>query len=433
MKSRIWTYIVAMAVFAVLAAPIRSAAQDHEGNTRYQIINLGELPGGTTAYGNSINNRGWVLGESGISPGNWPVVTHATLWRNGVATDLGTLGGPASGIDWVQKNDRGLIAVISQTANIDPNNEDFCNFPFNTDLACLGAVWQNGVLTALPTLGGYNAYPGGLNNRGQIVGAAETSNQDPTCAPPQVLDFEAVIWGPKPGQIQALPPFSGDSIGVALGINDWGQVVGVSGGCAPYGQSIVHALLWQDGRPFDLGNLGSANGTVPFVINNRGQVVGYSVLADGVTTHAFLWTKENHMQDLGTLPGDVFSSAGGISDKGQVVGGSCDASGNCRVFLWENGVMSDLNTLVCPGTSLYLNDNGIGGPDINDRGEIAGGAYDPNTGDSPVFLAVPTDHCEAGSSGSSVGQKVIPPENVREQLRQRKGFGRFGTGMNGAR
>jgi len=420
-----------MAVFAVLAAPIRTAAQGDEGHTHYQVINLGELPGGTTAYGNSINNRGWVLGESGISSGNWPVVTHATLWRNGVITDLGTLGGPASGIDWVQKNDRGLIAVISQTADIDPNNENFCNFPFNTELTCLGAVWQDGVLTALPTLGGYNAYPGGVNNWGQIVGAAETSTQDPTCTPPQVLDFEAVIWGPKPGHIQALPPFPGDSIGVALGINDQGQVVGVSGGCAPYGQSIIHALLWQDGRPFDLGNLGSANGTVPFVVNNRGQV-GYSVLADGVTTHAFLWTKENRMQDLGTLPGDVFSSAGGISDKGQVVGGSCDASGNCRVFLWENGVMSDLNALVCPGTSLYLNDNGIGGPDINDRGEIAGGAYDPNTGDSPVFLAVPTDHCEAGSSGLSTGQKVILPENVREQLRQRKGSGRFGTGMIGA-
>ena len=305
MKSSIWTYIVAMAVFAVLAAPIRSAAQGDEGHTHCQVINLGTLPGGTTAYGATINNRGWVMGESGVDPGYWPVLTHATLWRNGLITDLGTLGGPGSGIDWVQKNDRGLIVVLSQTANVDPNNEDFCNFPFNTELTCLGAVWQNGVLTALPTLGGYNAYPGGVNNRGQIVGAAETNTQDPTCTPPQVLDFEAVIWGPKPGQIQALPPFPGDSVGVALGINDRGHVVGASGGCAPYGQSTVHALLWQDGRPFDLGSLGGQGGTVPFVINNLGEVVGYSDLADDVTTHAFLWTKENRMRDLGT--------AGGIS------------------------------------------------------------------------------------------------------------------------
>jgi probable HAF family extracellular repeat protein len=433
MKSSVSTYIAAIAVFAVLAAPARTAAQDGEGHTRYRVINLDLLPGGTTAYGASINNRGWVMGESGVSPGNWPVVTHATIWRNGVITDLGTLGGPGSGIDWVQKNNNGPIAILSQTANIDPNNEDFCNFPFNTDLTCLGAVWQNGVLTALPTLGGYNAYPGGSNNLGQIVGAAETSTQDPTCIAPQVLDYEAVIWGPKPGQIQVLPPFAGDSIGVALEINDWGQVVGVSGACAPYGLSTVHALLWQDGRPHNLGSLGGQNGTVPFVINDWGQVVGYSDLADNVTTHAFLWTPKNHMRDLGTLPGDVFSSASGINNIGQVVGGSCDDSGNCRDFLWSHGAMSDLNTLVCPGTSLYLTGNGIAGPDINDRGEITGGAYDPNTGDTPAFLAIPTQDCGAGSSGLSTGPKVVLPESVREQLRQRKGFGRLSTETIGAK
>ena len=429
MKSSIWTCIV---VFAVLAAPLRTTAQDDEGRTRYQVINLGALPGGTYAYGSGINNRGWVMGESGVVPGFYPVPTRAFVWRNGAMTDLGTLGGPSSGLDWVQKNDSGQIAILSQTADVDPNNENFCSFAFNSDLTCLGAVWQNGVLTALPTLGGYNAYPGGSNNRGQFVGAAETSTQDSACIAPQVLDYEAVIWGPKPGQIQELPPFPGDSVGIAFGINDKGQVVGVSGTCAPYAASTVHALLWQDGRPFDLGSLGGQNGTIPFVINNRGEVAGNSLLADGVTTHAFLWTKENHMQDLGTLPGDVFSSASGINNKGQVVGGSCDASGNCRDFLWDNGVMSDLNTLVCPGTSLYLTDNGVASPDNNDRGEIGGQGYDPNTGDFPAFLAIPTHHCEDGSSGSLTEQKAILPESVREQLRHRKGFGRLGTGMIGA-
>lgn len=431
MKSRLLTCIVAIAVFALLAAPIRTAAQNDEVHTRYQVINLGALPGGTYAYGSGINNRGWVMGESGIVPGFYPVPTRAFVWRNGVITDLGTLGGPSSGLDWVQKNDRGQIAILSQTVNVDPNNENFCSFAFNSELTCLGAVWQNGVLTALPTLGGYNAYPGGSNKHGQFVGAAEISTQDPTCIAPQVLDYEAVIWGPKPGQIQALPPFPGDSVGIAFDLNDHGQVVGVSGACAPYGQSIVHAVLWLAGHPVDLGNLGGQNGTIPFVINNRGEVAGYSLLADGVTTHAFLWTKENRMQDLGTLPGDVFSSASGINDAGQVVGGSCDANGTCRDFLWDNGVMSDLNTLVCPGTSLYLSDNGVASPDNNDRGEIAGQGYDSNTGDFLAFLAVPTDHCDDGSSGSFADKKAVLPENVREQRRQRRGFGRFEAGMIG--
>ena len=432
MKSRVWTCILAIAVFALLTAPIRTAAQDDERHTRYQVITLGALPGGTYAYGSGINNRGWVMGESGIVPGFYPVPTRAFVWRNGVITDLGTLGGPSSGLDWVQKNNRGQIAILSQTANVDPNNENFCSFAFNSELTCLGAVWQNGVLTALPTLGGYNAYPGGSNNRGQFVGAAETSTQDPTCIAPQVLDYEAVIWGPKPGQIQALPPFPGDSVGAALEINDMGQVVGATGPCAPYSQAIAHAVLWQDGQPMDLGSLGGQNGTVPFVINNSGQVVGFSDLADNVTTHAFLWTKGSHMRDLGALPGDVYSSASGINNLGQVVGGSCDASGNCRDFLWDDGVMSDLNTLVCPGTSLYLAGNGVAGSDINDRGEIAGQGYDSNTGDSLAFLAVPTDHCDDDPSGSFARKKAVLPENAGEQRRQRKSFGPFRTGMIGA-
>jgi len=58
----------------------------------------------------------------------------------------------------------------------------------------------------MPTLGGNNGYATGANNSGQVVGFAETANQDPTCVPPQVLDYEAVIWNPGQGSIQMLPP-----------------------------------------------------------------------------------------------------------------------------------------------------------------------------------------------------------------------------------
>jgi probable HAF family extracellular repeat protein len=81
-----------MGVFAMLAAPIWTAAQQHEQHTRYQVTSLGALPGATYAYGATINNRGWVKGESGVVPGSYPVPTHATVWRNGMITDLGTLG-----------------------------------------------------------------------------------------------------------------------------------------------------------------------------------------------------------------------------------------------------------------------------------------------------------------------------------------------------
>jgi uncharacterized membrane protein len=65
---------------------------------------------------------------------------------------------------------------------------------------------------------------------------------------------------------------------------------------------------------------------------------------------------------------------------------SCDAAGSCRAFLWENGVMKDLNTLVAPGSASVLTT----AQDINERGEITGRAFDPETGESPAFLATPT-------------------------------------------
>jgi probable HAF family extracellular repeat protein len=51
----------------------------------------------------------------------------------------------------------------------------------------------------------------------------------------------------------------------------------------------VHAFLWENGAMTDLGTLGG-NYSVAVVINERGQVVGYSLTASG-EEHAFLWTQ----------------------------------------------------------------------------------------------------------------------------------------------
>jgi probable HAF family extracellular repeat protein len=143
-------------------------------------------------------------------------------------------------------------------------------------------------MTALPTLGGNNGYAfGGVNNRGQIAGLAENSTHDPACPSPQVLDFEAVVWGPRPGQIQELPPLAGDTVGVALEMNDNGEAVGVTGLCSALSTSIQHAVLWQDGSAIDLGNLGSQLFNTAGAINERGQVVGQAGVTGDATFHAF--------------------------------------------------------------------------------------------------------------------------------------------------
>ncbi len=173
-----------------------------------------------------------------------------------------------------------------------------------------------------------------------------------------------------------------------------------------------------------------------FFVNGRGDVVGASDLPGDATAHGFLWNQDDGMHDLGTLPGDLSTFAVAINDVGQVVGQSCDENGNCRAFFWQSGVMTDLNALVLPGSTLYL----TGASDINNEGEIAGYAYDPNTGEAPAFLAIPCDdrHAEVagckdqanlltiGSGHDSQRPKVTLPRNVREQLSRMRSFGRFG-------
>src|SRR5438270_10282893 len=88
--------------------------------TQYQVSNLPSL-GGTSSGGNSINDQSWVAGYSRLLDRN----RHATLWRNGALTDLGTLGGPNSSVTWNVKNTSRIIVGISQTLTPEPLGESW--------------------------------------------------------------------------------------------------------------------------------------------------------------------------------------------------------------------------------------------------------------------------------------------------------------------
>jgi probable HAF family extracellular repeat protein len=168
---------------------------------------------------------------------------------------------------------------------------------------------------------------------------------------------------------------------------DQGQIVGATGICfANQPAASLHAVLWPDGPSggvIDLGNLGGTNSNIPFYISNRGQVVGLSGVPGNIYWHAFLWTADAGMKDLGTLPGDVYSWANTINNKNQAVGTSFPAIGNGRALIWQDDVIADLNTLVPPGSPLYL----LEAFGINDRGQIDGWGQLAN-GDLRGFLSM---------------------------------------------
>ncbi len=368
---------------------------------RYRLVTLDSL-GGSVSFAININNNGQASGTS-LLIGNQ--IEHAQIWEHPPRTiDLGTLGGPNSGIFQYNHGTPGQFVGWSETTNIDPFDENFCGF--GTSHVCLGFSWQHGKMRSLPTLGGNNDNTNDVNARGQMAGAAETSTKDPSCSPPHVLDYLGVIWQPN-GKITTLPPYSGDTVSYAYTITQSGRdAVGNSGSCAaPAG----HALLWQDASPTNLGSLGGSV-NIALDVNNRGQIIGNSNLSGDMATHTFLWQRGT-MSDLGTLPGDVDSFAGGINDRGQVVGESCDASGNCRGFLWQKGSMTDLNTLIPPSKNL----NVLFGGNINDRGEIVGATVNEQGLESAVVL-VPGETRDALPNGVSA-PKVTPSETQRMRLR----------------
>jgi probable HAF family extracellular repeat protein len=442
MKSGIWKSSIsniligtaALTLFAALTASalIAQDQQKTENQAPYYFLRLRSL-GGTANIPNSINDLGWITGGDDLK-GN--ATEHATLWLYGSLHDLGTLGGPNSAVLWPVHNETGVIAGVSDTSVTDPLGETWSCGAFlpasHTGHTCLGFLSQNGVMEALPTLGGNNGFATGVNNHGLAVGWAETELHDRTCSTPQVLQFEAVVYGPNQGEIQILDPLSGDPDSAATAINDNGQIVGISGKCgfAVGGLSAKHAVLWQNGTVTQLGTLGGSANNTPMIINTLGQIAGFSDLPgdeDGANPnfHAAYWAQTSGTPaDLGTLPGDFFSEATGLNDRGQMVGESCNSSFTlCTALLWENGDMIDLNSII-PHGNLYL----FFANDINASGEITGVALNQDTGELVGYLAIPTSGAVQGLPADTQARATrvsrIPiPEDLRQQFVRRLGLG----------
>ena len=239
MKSRILTCITAITLFAALAMPVQLAAQEDAGQVRK------------------------------------PKHHHYKL------IDIGTFGGPNSFFNDLSLSDRFGLAVPAGFAQV-------------------------------------------LNTQGVLVGWADTSTPDPNvnfCLIPGFDCFVAHAFKWRNGvkaDLGTLP--SGVSSG-AFWINAPGLIAGFSqnGEIDPLsGLPELRAVVWANDQIIDLGTLGG-NTSFAAAVNNRGQVAGAAQNAipdpfsfqyqfccqssNGTQSRAFLWDREEGMQDLGTLGG----------------------------------------------------------------------------------------------------------------------------------
>jgi probable HAF family extracellular repeat protein len=328
-KSNLSACVTATTMFVALAIPL-SAQQPH-----YKLIDLGTF-GGPASYvsgdGNGtslvVNNGGMLTGSADTTkPDPFSLcfnddcrVSYAFEWRNGVMTNLGALkDGVSSASSWISAN--GLIAGVSENGKVDPL---ISGFPENR-----AVLWRDGRITNLGTLeGGHESFANAVNSRAQVVGAALNKTPDPNKNSMAGLGYQ------------------------------------------------TRAFLWEDGAMQDLGTLGTGTDAQAVLINDKGQVVGWSYI-DSTTrtpscnfpliTDSFIWDKEHGMVDLGSF-GGTCTIASAMNNHGQIVGES-NATGDqsSPAFIWENGSFKPL------GGS--LGGNFTGADAINEQGEAAGFAY----------------------------------------------------------
>ncbi|HEY2468263.1 MAG TPA: hypothetical protein VGI45_10570 [Terracidiphilus sp.] len=400
-----------------VTAILLACSSDAVAQTNYKVTDQGTLGNDNMSCAMTLNNRGWTAIQDGNAPpGQQDQITKLLNGRdaiviNGVQVDLGTLGGQNSFMNWGEINDRGQVVGYSETDALDPNGEDVCGF--GTKHVCLPFVWQDFHMNALPTLGGNNGQASSINSSGEISGTAETAVTDPGC-PPHLIS-SPVLW--EKGKPQPLPTVDNDTDGDAFWINDLGHAAGQTYNCS---QSVTHAVSWINGTATALPDYG--HGAVAFGNNDLDQIVGAVGSPDG-TLYGAVW-QNGTLTSFRPFPGDSFAIASGINNRGQVVGSTFDSHLNwAHAFIYQDGVMTDLNTLFASSNLFATMAN-----KINERGQISAMAIvrsGPDTGNIHAILLTPVNE----SIDRSVAEDVptTPRSNVTaNQLLQRLRLGRIG-------
>jgi probable HAF family extracellular repeat protein len=331
----------------------------------WTLIDLGTL-GGSQTFADSINDLGQVVGSSQLAGDGG---SHAFFYANGVMQDISPInsgdiragrlginnfGHVASGVvvgdsyypaiyhpQGAQTMTLGSLGCMSGFTGVATGINDSGVTVGYSYLSLSGPrhafIYRNGSMADLGSLGGYSGALG-VNASGVAVGfASDTMN-----------GFgRAVVWANH-----SILDISNGSESEARAINDFGQVVGEA--TSPTGTH--QAFLWNNGTTENLGTLATGRNSEAYSINNHGDVVGSSDVISGISfetnpitreitivtnyqSHAFLYSNGS-MTDLNTListnSGWQLYYAYGINNSDQIVGwGSMDGGENFRSFILQ--------------------------------------------------------------------------------------------------
>jgi len=336
---------LALAVFAALTLaglPQGPAVRAVVAAGTQTITDLGTLGGASSvAYG--INASGSVVGRSATRAG-YP---HAFLWQGGTMTDLAPL------------------SVLTSTATAINATGQVAGYASITDSAEHAFTWHAGLTTDLGTLpGGHNSYAAAINTAGRVAGYGDVPFGGYTG---YSLGY---AWHPflaSTGVITDIGLLYGSEGAQATGINDADTVVGTASNIGGSGFVYHGAFLSSGGTLAYLGLLSTGTDSYAEALNGAGHVVGAAnTTFRGDTYHAVLW-RDRVAIDLGTLDG-VSSHAYGINAFDQIVGTATTARGAFHAFLYRDGAMSDLNSVLPTGSAWTLTE----ARGINDAGQIVG-------------------------------------------------------------
>jgi probable HAF family extracellular repeat protein len=279
------------------------------------------VPGLARSRGFAISGSGQVVGDSTFGESE---VSHAALFENGSARDLAAFENPelfsrANGI-----NSSGQVVGVFQSRSNGEYGRAFITNSFESE--------RRQTLTDLGTLGGTYAQALAINDSGFVTGNSETFGVHTITT---VGITRAFLWNPATKNMADLGVLGGD-FSYGTGINADNHVVGYS--TINSVDNRIHAFIHDGVGMRDLGSLdGSSEASdrsLALGVNSADQVVGFSYVPSvgGIVIYppelaplqqvAFIYT-EGVMRDLNTLIGSATKhyrlySATGINDHGQI-------------------------------------------------------------------------------------------------------------------